>query len=117
MVEPKYLTRFKFNWSIVGDDGSPPVDPDNPNILTFTCVSEKELLVYFKCEVTEAGKTVLVIHRAFYRSKYSMFKIKHKFSFFIFLFRFARRTRSVFEFILRPTRYRVAYTTFNNNRI
>ena len=50
----------------MGDDTPPPVDPSKPNTLTFQSVSEEDL-GYYRCEVKEAGRVVLIVYRALYK--------------------------------------------------
>ena len=67
-VRRRALKRFSFDWTIVGDDTPPPVDPSKPNVLTFPSVDEEDL-DYYKCEVKEAGKVVLTVYRALYKDE------------------------------------------------
>ena len=74
-VRRRALKRFSFDWTIVGDDTPPPVDPSKPNVLTFPSVDEEDL-DYYKCEVKEAGKVVLTVYRALYKDESTIQKSK-----------------------------------------
>ena len=69
-VRRRVLKKFSFEWSIVGDDTPPPVDPSRPNTLNFQSVDEEDL-DYYKCEVKEAGKVVLTVYRGLYKDESS----------------------------------------------
>ena len=66
LVRPRALKRFLFEWSRVGDDTPPHVDPSRPNVLTFQSVDEEDL-DYYKCEVKEAGRVVFSVYRALHK--------------------------------------------------
>ena len=67
-VRLRDLKRLSFNWTTVGDDTPPSIDPNRPNVLSFKNVN-KEDLDYYKCEVKEAGEVVLTVLRALHRDE------------------------------------------------
>ena len=55
---------FSFHWSRIGSRNKIKT-PVVPNVLTFHSVSELDF-GYYRCEVKEAEKVVLIVYRALY---------------------------------------------------
>ena len=58
----KLLKNSSLEWTKIGDDLPPPVNPRRANVLTFQSVDDEDF-GHYECEVKEAGKTVLTIYQ------------------------------------------------------
>ena len=58
--------NFTYTWSKEGSHQLIQTNSIKPNTLTFKNIKEEDL-GYYRCEVKEAGRVVLVLYRALYR--------------------------------------------------
>ena len=60
--------NFTYTWSKEGSSQPIQTNSSRPNTLTFKRIKEEDL-GYYKCEVKEVGRVVLVLYRALYRQE------------------------------------------------